>query len=407
MAEIFSEPTGAVLNGTDAANPVGKPAVDVILDSRGGEVPDGEAKKIAAAAEPPIVRVLARLRAQEAAARGEAPALGAEAEPAVDTAAEAAAPDAETDPEAPPAEPEPEAKADEPADVAALRAEAEIARTEVATLRHQLLQHRAAEPSDGERRAWIDDPVAVLRGEVARRLRVPADHAIVDRELAGIQRELTIRAIGDSNLDDTRRAQRANEHTSRRYELDQHARQTDQVVTAQREARAGAVRVLASVYEQAKADYPALVLAADLDGRDPADIAMDTYLAAVRSGQIRHDLSDAEASREALRLTNQIYLNKADKVRRHTAPAQASTPVLAASTPKPGAPNLAPSAAAAKPAASASPRTLSAKQAAAAPAARAPGQNPRRTIVVVDPNDRDSRDRRAREIAERRFKPKP
>jgi hypothetical protein len=398
MADVIAEPTGAVMSGTDAASPAGKPAVDIILDSRGGEA--SADVKAQVDAQPTLVKVLAKMRAKEAAdeAAAEAPAPDAPPDDEQPEAEPEADPDAPVDPEAKPAEP----VADTP-DVAELKAQHEAARAETASLRQQLQSAQAAEPSEDERLEYINDPIATVRRTIARTLRVAPDHKLVDEELASIQRELTIRAIGDTNLDKDRSAQRSLEQSERRWRLDQQARAADRETATHREKRSQAVRFIASLYEQTKAEYPALALATDLDGRDPADVAMDVYLGALQSGQIKADARDDEAAREALRLTNRLYSTKADKLRRHvTAPAQVPAPAQASATDsKPGAPP-APSPPVAK--ATPAPRTLSARQAAAAPVAnKQPGQNPRRTIIEIDPNDRDARNRRAREIAERRF----
>lgn len=414
MPDMIAEPTGAVLNGTDAASPAGKPATEVMLDSRGGETPQRIQKSTER--ESPMVRVLARLRASEAADGQEAPAEDAEEaqpETAEEPPAEPDAAETVEDGESGPtteAEPDPEEKlaevaADAP-DVVALRAEAESAKAEAAALRQLMQQAGGQRVDEDDRRGYIADPLAHVRQHIGRLLGVAADHKLVDEELGAIQRELTYAAVGDSKIDNDLAAQRAREQSDRRWRIDQQAQAADRELALQRAQRDSGVKFVESLYEADKAKYVDATIGAKKVGRTPADVAFDLLPVFVQRGLLKVDgLTDAQIAQEALRLTNLSFKRDADEFRALlTAPAQTSAPAKASATgSKPGAPKPDQSKAPAKPG-TAPPRTLSAKQAAAAPIAKAAGQGPKKTIVEIDPNDSDARYARAREIAERRFK---
>lgn len=410
MAEMISEPTGAVLNGTDAATPVGKESVEVVLDQRGGDA--SAAVRESADRPRPLSQVLARLRAKESgtAAPAKQPAAAATAEPEATVEEQPAEAAGEDPAEAAPVEGEdheqaPEAAPPDPPDVAALRAEAEAAKHESVGLRARLAQLEAGTASDDERIAYITDPTAVVRATIARHLRVKADDPVIDKELAWLQRDWTVRAIGDSNLPEDRRSQHAREQSDRRWDLDQQARAADRQSAQEREQRTQAVQFVASHFEGSKAELTNAQLVAAVDGVDPAAHAYDLIPEAVRQGLIDPNAPPAEIAKSALRIANQVLKKRADQIRAHiAAPAQAPAPATAAATgSRPAAPKPASSTVAPAKSAPAAPRTLSAKQAASAPVAR-PTAPRKPTIVEIDPNDRDTRNNRAREIAERRFK---
>lgn len=419
MSQMLTEGEDVVVNGTDAAIGLGKPAAEVVMDSRGGDAP----RSMQPTEKPRALEgVLAKIRArseQESAPASQEEGQRSESEEDEAPAQEDGEPSDEQDADSSEesegevesgdedaedseeAHPEPVKK--DSADLAALRADLEAAKTEAAAARARLAQFDRG-PTLDDRLSYVHDPISQVRSFIAKQLGVKHDDAQVDNELAWIQRELTVSAIGDSNLDSESRLKHLDAKAARRWEREQQARTVDQRVAADRDQRAAAVRYLASVHEASKSEFPLIALAAELDGRDPADIAFDVYLAARQQGLIDPNAPDAEAAREALRLTNQHYQRRAEKLRAFIpAPSQDTAPAKAsAAGSKPGATLPAKSTGKAK-SGHPAPRTLSAKQAAKAPVAKPPGYNPRITVVEIDPNDRDVRARRAREIADRRF----
>lgn len=389
MPQMIVEAADSVLQGTDAALPLGKPATELVLSTDGGIAP----AEVAQSEERirPMSTVLARIRAQEAAAaRGEAPAEDAPSggEPAADVEPEPD-PAAAVDPAAP------AAKAADAPDVAALRAESESARAEAAAYKTRLA---AAEGRPGvtedEQRAYITDPLGELQRWIANRLGLPPDHKEVEAELAHHQQLLTNRAIGDTNLSSTLRAENAREQSDRRWRLDQQVRATERVTANRAAERASGVQYLTSIYEAGKDAYPEASLGAVAHRKHPAEIALDLIPSFVERGLIKPDATGTEIAKEALRLTNLLLKPDADKIRAHvTAPAPAKT----------GPPGATPAAESKATGATrtAAPRTLSAPQAAAAPPAAATNGTRKRTIVEIDPSDRHRERDRTREIAER------
>jgi hypothetical protein len=423
MSALIAEGDGTTLVGTDAALPHAKPVVEVVLDgvksqeSKPLVTGERQSLRLATAMERRGVTVAKPAAATAPAAAapptGDADGTAAEVvldgEPAGDDDGEAAAADGdqpdgeETTADGQPP-PDAEAKPD-PVELATLKAERDQTAAELALARARMAQLEGAVASEDEQRAYIDDPVSSLRGDIARRLGVKPDHKEVDRELAYLQRELTIAQLGDESLPDDRKSQRTSERWERSERLKQTVRTASQETTQQRAQHEQVVGFVASTYEAAKAEFPHLALAAEL-GRNPAEDALVLWTAAVKAGRTQ-PRGDVEDVKEALRLTNDFYKAKASRLSRHlTAPAPATAPEKASTQEAaPGAPKQTTSTAPAK-AGSAPPKTLSAKQAAAAPAAKgAPAPQPNQP-VVVDPRDRDAHRARVRAIAERHLKTK-
>lgn len=384
MSDLGATSIPGAIVGTDAAvaSSFSAPIVEVVMGS------DAEARTAAAAP-----RIATGDRLSAILARGQ----GGDAKPA-ETKPTEAAPD-EAAPEEPPAdgeakldEPPPEDKpADEakpdPAAAAVHTAELEAARAEAVLLRRQL--EAVGTVTDDDRLGYVDKPMDAVRGFIAQRLGVKPDSKEVADELAFLRQELLIDAIGADTLADDRKLQRSQEHTDRRWRLGQQLQAASKETQRATEQRSAAVRLVSSVYDAAKADYPYLPIAT-VDGYDPAQVGLDLWVKAVNDGRIKPTGDDAANAREALRLANQFYQHRADRIDKirpvDTSQAPATTPTKAsAPAGQPGQLKQTPSKAPAPKAASAPPPTLSARQAAAPPSAKAPSDGSPR--VIVDPHD--------------------
>lgn len=297
-------------------------------------------------------------------------------------ATEEAAPDGDKPAEEPPPEVEP-AKVDPVADVVAA-AELEATRGELAILRQRL--GSAGAPSDDDRVAYVDKPLDALRSFVAQRLGLKPDAKEVADELAFLRQELTTEAIGVDVLGDDRKLQRSQEHTDRRWRLGQQIQAASKETARASEQRTAAVKLVSSVLDAAKADHPHLDYAAAF-GEDAAQVALDLWVGEVKAGRIQPTGDDAAIAREALRLADKFYQHRADRIAKirpvETSHAQATAPTKAsASAGQPGQLKQPTSKAPAKPVST--PSTLSARQAAAAPSAKAPSTAQPR--VIVDPH---------------------
>jgi hypothetical protein len=457
---VLSEPTGEAVQGTDqAAHSVSKPAVEVTFAvskagadgplsdaARAGRIAAGIAKmqaagaatgkaatpaaKPAAPAKPassiatsspttspaasPALEVAkveeaqpADAEAVAAAAEGEESAsIEGEESATLDAAAEPAAEGAEG--EQPPADPpaEEEAKPDA-VEAATLKAEIAARENELALARAQLDRYQSGAVSDDERAGWIERPIDTLRSHVARMLGVKPDAPEVTEELAHLQRELTLEAVGVSNLPDERKQQRTVERYDRAERLKQTVRQASQATTQAAQQRTQVVGFVASTLEAAKDEFPYAGLASEMDGRKPEEAALDLWMAAVKDGRVKIGESDAANVREALRLTNDHYKARLEKLNarqpKTTAPPPATAPAPASPTgAAPGARDQTQSRAPAKKPASDPPKTLSAKQAAASPVVKVtPSQKPNEGPAQIDPNDKDGRLKRIIEAGRR------
>lgn len=387
-----------------------RPIVEVVLDP-GAKVNAEPATRGASAAA--MVAAMARTGKLDAApfaveAAPEAPEEAAETP--TDETAETPA-EAPHDGEKPADAPHAEAlKPDEPkvdaVAAAVANAELEAARHEAALLRSQLASRHEG-PTADDRSAWVRDPIESLRAQTARMLGVPVDHKDVDEELAFLQRELTYRAIGADTLDQDRKHQRSQEHTDRRWRFDQHAQAASREADKQQALESEVLSSVSSAIQAAAKDFPYLSLAPELDGVDPARATVALWNEAVFSGRATAGKGFAESLQGALRLANDFYKTRHERLLKFgrtdtapvpaPAPAQASAPAAApeafktASTPAPAKTG------------SASPGTLTAKQAAAAPSVKAtvPAQGP----IVIDPSDRDGQRARIAAIAAKHRRP--
>lgn len=393
MSELGSTSVPGAIVGTDAAiaTSFASPIVEVVMGS------DAEARTAAPAPRASTADKLAAIMARGAKAESPAPT---DAPPAEEVPADVPAEDAPADGE--PAAPsdatadatsedkpaEGDAKPEDKPDAAAAAvaaAELEAARAEAALLRQRI--ESIGSVSDDDRISYVDKPIDALRSFIAARLGTKPDAKEVADELAFLRQELTIDAIGADTLADDRKLQRSQEHTDRRWRLGQQLQAASKETARAAEQRSGAIRLVSSVYDAAKADYPYLPIAT-IDGLDPAQVGLDLWVTAVRDGRIKPAADDAANAREALRLANSYYQHRADRITKirpvdtSPAPAQAPTPASAPAG-QPGQLKQTPSKAPAK--AASSPPTLSARQAATPPSAKAPSTGAPR--VIVDPHD--------------------
>lgn len=383
MSDLGATSIPGAIVGTDAAvaSSFSAPIVEVVMGS------DAEARTAAAA---PRIATGDRLSAILARGQG-GDAKPAETKPTEAPTDEAAPEEPPADGEAKPDEPPPEDKpADEakpdPAAAAVHTAELEAARAEAVLLRRQL--EAVGTVTDDDRLGYVDKPLDSIRGFIAQRLGVKQDSKEVADELAFLRQELLIDAIGADTLADDRKLQRSQEHTDRRWRLGQQLQAASKETQRATEQRSAAVRLVSSVIDATKADHPYLQLATAF-GEDPAQVALDLWVSEVQAGRIKPTGDDAATAREALRLANQFYQHRADRIAKirpvDTSQAPATTPTKAsAPAGQPGQLKQTPSKAPAK-AASAPPPTLSARQAAAPPSAKAPSDGSPR--VIVDPHD--------------------
>lgn len=373
MSDLGATSVPGAIVGTDAAvaSSFSAPIVEVVMGS------DAEARTAATAP-----RIATGDRLASILARGkEGDAKSAEPKPD-EPPPDEAAPD-EAAPEEPPADGE--AKPD-PAAAAVHAAELEAARAEAVLLRRQL--ESTGTVTDDDRLGYVDKPLDAVRGFIAARLGVKPDAKEVADELAFLRQELLIDAIGADTLADDRKLQRSQEHTDRRWRLGQQLQAASKETQRATEQRTAAVRLVSSVIDATKAEHPYLQLATAF-GEDPAQVALDLWVSEVQAGRIKPTGDDAATAREALRLANQFYQHRADRIAKirpvDTSQAPATTPTKAsAPAGQPGQLKQTPSKAPAK-AASAPPPTLSARQAAAPPSAKAPSDGSPR--VIVDPHD--------------------
>jgi hypothetical protein len=372
---------GAIV-GTDAAvaSSFSAPIVEVVMGS------DAEARTAATAP-----RIATGDRLASILARGKEgdakPAESKPDEPPPDEAVPEDPPaDGEAKPDAPPEDKSTDEAKPDPAAAAVHAAELEAARAEAVLLRRQL--EATGTVTDDDRLGYVDKPLDAVRGFIAARLGVKPDAKEVADELAFLRQELLIDAIGADTLADDRKLQRSQEHTDRRWRLGQQLQAASKETQRATEQRTAAVRLVSSVIDATKADHPYLQLATAF-GEDPAQVALDLWVSEVQAGRIKPTGDDAATAREALRLANQFYQHRADRIAKirpvDTSQAPATTPTKAsAPAGQPGQLKQTPSKAPAK-AASAPPPTLSARQAAAPPSAKAPSDGSPR--VIVDPHD--------------------
>lgn len=384
MSDLGATSIPGAIVGTDAAvaSSFSAPIVEVVMGS------DAEARTAAAAP-----RIATGDRLSAILARGkEGDAKPAESKPTEAPTDEAAPEEPPADGEAKPDEPPPEDKpADEakpdPAAAAVHTAELEAARAEAVLLRRQL--EAVGTVTDDDRLGYVNKPLDSIRGFIAQRLGVKQDSKEVADELAFLRQELLIDAIGADTLADDRKLQRSQEHTDRRWRLGQQLQAASKETQRATEQRSAAVRLVSSVIDATKADHPYLQMAPAF-GEDPAQVALDLWSTALNAGRIKDSGDDAANAREALRLANQFYQHRADRIAKirpvDTSQAPATTPTKAsAPAGQPGQLKQTPSKAPAPKAASAPPPTLSARQAAAPPSAKAPSDGSPR--VIVDPHD--------------------
>lgn len=328
-----------------------------------------------------------------------------EAEPEVEPIAE---PDAEEPPteEAKPTEQPANENKPDPVELASLRTTLSEREREMATLRADLERARGGGPSDDERNAYIENPLAELKGFIAARLGYKPDAKELAEEVAHLQRELTIEALGPDSLPDERKHQRITEQTSRRWQLTQQVRTASQETAKQAQQRKQVVEHIGAIGKEAADAFPHLSDASEFFA-DPYQTALDLWMHEVKAGRVQVTGDDGKDVREALRLLNDHVKTKLDRVKarqpKDTAPAPATAPAQASTKEAaPGAPAPQPSTAPVK--GSASPKTLSATQAAAAPVVKtreAPPERKPAGPITIDPHDRDGRERRLRDHAQR------
>jgi len=442
---LIAEGDGSVLVGSDAATQnLNKPAVEVVFSahrpgvdgapldaesSRASRIAAGIAKMaaahsgggkaapavISAKAAPPTETVsqveAASDTVEESAETDDTPEPGAKPTEVVLDEGEQAAETEESPAEAEAAPTEAEAKVEEAKPdavaLAAHKAEIDQLQNELALSRARLAHVESGHVPDDDRQSWLRDPVASLQKHIARILGVKPDHASIETDLAFLQRELTRRAIGDDALSSEGKQQRTSERWDRQESLKEIVQTASKETTGRDAQRKQVVDFVTTAINAVKDEYPYLGLATELDRRAPAEVAVDLFTAAVQSGRLRSAGDEADL-REALRLTNDHYRARAERIAklglpnnsRITAPTPVTTPVSASATSETaGAPKQKPSTAPAKPGI-ASPKTLSAKQAAAAPVAKVTPTH-KTGIIEIDPTDRDARDARRAEIARR------
>lgn len=388
MSDLGATSVPGAIVGTDTAvaSSFAAPIVEVVMGSDAESRTAATAPRIATGDR--LAAIIARGKEGDA-KPVEAKAVETPSDPPPDPPDEGAPDEPPADGEAKPDDP-PEAKPDEakpdPAAAAVHVAELEAARAEAALLRRQL--EAAGTVTDDDRLGYVDKPLESIRGFIAQRLGVKQDSKEVADELAFLRQELLIDAIGADTLADDRKLQRSQEHTDRRWRLGQQLQAASKETQRATEQRSAAVRLVSSVIDATKADHPYLQLATAF-GEDPAQVALDLWVSEVQAGRIKPTGDDAATAREALRLANQFYQHRADRITKirpvDTSQAPATTPTKAsAPAGQPGQLKQTLSKAPAPKAASAPPPTLSARQAAAPPSAKAPSDGPR---VIVDPHD--------------------
>lgn len=394
-----SDPSGPV-TGTDSAVRVDRPPVEVIFDGslrrESAEVPGRESSSSSLGAAIRARQAAAPPEAEFAPVVEEQPAPDGDATPGADAEGTAAA--AAKDAPAAEAKPEPEKPAEKPPEPQGA-VELDVARQEAAVLRSRL-QARDTSAIATERAAYLANPVKAIREYQARLFGVRPDDKALDEEQSHLQSELTYAAIGADTLPDDRKWQRHQEHEGRVKRLQQLAPPD----TSGNEQTAQVVAFVSSQIKGTEAEFPFLGLAADLDGIDPAQAALEIWTAEVRAGRTKPGANDTESAREALRLANVHYQTRADRLKRYgsptTAPPSTSAPAQAsAQVAAPGAPQQQKPTTPAK-AGSASSTALSAKQAATAPRVKA--EKPDDGRIVIDPSDKDAERQRRIDIVRRR-----
>ncbi len=409
---ILSEAVDSSAETADAVRPV----VEVVLDSAPSE---------ALAPSASAAALMAAMARRSGAAPVELAAAPAPAE-ALEAAPNAAGTEAAPDAAEAPAEPDPNAPApdaDKPADppkeepapvaapvadpviVATLSTERDTALREAALLRHRLDTRPTVD--EDERAAYLADPVGAIRRYQARLLGVDEKAALLDEEAAFVQKELTIAAVGADNLDTSAKHQRSQEHTDRRWRFDQHLQAASRETAATREQEARYFAPISAAIAATAKEHPFLALAPVLDGLDPARAVNAIWNHALQTGETKPGATPADSMREALRLTDKFYRDRAQPFTKlgatDTAPVPANAPAQApAPVGAPGAPKQPTSPAPAK-AGSASPGTLSAKQAGTAPSVKATPTAP--TRIVIDPTDKAGQRARIDAIAAKHRQP--
>lgn len=431
MSGLISDVNGEALQGSDQAlDSTMKPAVEVTfaVAKPGNGAPldadSGRASRIAAGirrmretgsatgkvADPLKVETAVPKEEQPSpdpaptqAAKATPPASKQVAQPVAEEPPESAADD-QVDAAAAEPEPQPEpAKSDEPkadpVEIATLRADLTARNRDLALAHAQLERAQSGHVSEDDRQAWVDNPLGEVRKFIAARIGAAEDAEDIKRELTHLQRELTIEALGLDNLPDPQKHQRTTERYERHERLKQQVRTASQATAQRAQQRTQVVGHLEAAAKAAADEFPHVADASEFY-RDPFGTALDLWMTEAQAGRVQVDPNDAKNVREALRLLNDHTKARLDRLTarqpKTTAPAPATAPASASKdeAAKPGAP-AANKSTAPKPG-SDTPKTLSARQAAAAPPAtqERPPERKQTEPLVVDPHDRDGRDKR-------------
>lgn len=271
-------------------------------------------------------------------------------------------------------------------DLERIQADLAAAQARIATL-------SAGDLPDEERLAWLEKPVDWLRAETARRMGVKPDSEDVEKALAHLQWELTLDRMGVAKEALPKDIQERNdtEHVKRREALTRTARGAVEAAKAQGEGRAAVHKMVMDRLAASADKFPhaadgALV---NLGGVSAAEAAIYLWGEAVKRGEVQNTGDDAKDIPEALRLYDKFCKTQLGKTKLQNAtPSPAITP---AASKEAATGNKA-----------AKPPTVSAKDAAAAPAAKKVEQVPSGP-ETIDASDSDARRRRVRAIATKHF----
>lgn len=286
--------------------------------------------------------------------------------------------EAETD-----AEKAAEAKIEPPnVDLEAVRADLAAAQARIASL-------TAGDLADEDQTAWIEKPTDWIRGEMARRMGVSADDPAVKDALAYVQWALTVDLLGGELPKDIQE-RNDTEQKSRREGLAKAARSAQEAAGTRASGRAAVHQLVTSQLTASSDKFPHAAAGAELNlgGVTAAEAAIYLWGEAVKRGEVKNTGDDAKDIPEALRLYDKFCKTLLGKARLQNAtPPPASTPAAS----KEAAPGT-----------KGKPPTMSAKDAAAAPAAKKVEQAPAGP-ETIDASDSSGRYRRVAAVASKHF----
>jgi hypothetical protein len=267
-------------------------------------------------------------------------------------------------------------------DLEAVRADLAAAQARIATL-------TAGDLPDEDRVAWIEKPTDWIRGEMARRMGVAVDDQAVKDALAYVQWALTVDLLG-GELPGDLKERNDTEQKGRREALTRTARSAQEAAGTRASGRAAVHRLVTDQLTASSDKFPHAAAGAELNlgGVSAAEAAIYLWGEAVKRGEVKNTGDDAKDIPEALRLYDKFCKTMLGKARLQNAtPPPANTPAAS----KEAAPGT-----------KGKPPTMSAKDAAAAPAAKKVEQAPAGP-ETIDASDRAGRYRRVAAVASKHF----